>query len=97
MTWKTDPSDGHVTGTLTLGDGTPLDQVEVTLRPLTGGDEATTLSDGSGWFGLAHVESGHYLVQLDLPDGVVGQPVAYVRVTDGKISEAKFRPLIDLG
>jgi uncharacterized lipoprotein YddW (UPF0748 family) len=97
MTWKTDPSDGHVTGTLGLRDGTPLDQVEVTLRPLTGGDEATTLSDGSGWFGLAHVESGHYLVQLDLPDGVVGQPVAYVRVTDGKISEAKFRPLIDLG
>ena len=97
MTWKTDPSDGHVTGTLELRDGTPLDQVEVTLRPLTGGDKATTLSDGSGWFGFAHVESGHYLVQLDLPNGVVGQPVAYVRVKDGKISEAEFRVLIKLG
>jgi uncharacterized lipoprotein YddW (UPF0748 family) len=90
MTWKTNPSDGHVTGTLQLSDGTPLDQVSVTLRPLTGGDEATALSDGTGWFGFAHVESGHYLVQLDLPDGVVGQPVTYVRIRNGKISDAEF-------
>lgn len=96
MTWKTNPTDGHVAGTLTLKGGAPLDQATLTLQPLTGGDSVTTVSDGSGWFGFAHVASGHYLVQLDLPSGVVGQPVAHVQVKNGTIAEARFNSLIQL-
>jgi len=39
MGWKTDPTDGHVAGTLTLRDSSPLDQVEVTLEPVIGDGE----------------------------------------------------------
>jgi uncharacterized lipoprotein YddW (UPF0748 family) len=97
MPWKENPTDGHVTGTLTLRDGTPLDNVEVTLRPLVGGSPASTVTDGSGWFGAAHVDTGRYLVQVDLPNGVVGQPVAYVQVKAGKIAEAKFARFVQVG
>jgi hypothetical protein len=70
MTWKTNPTSGHVAGELVLRDGTPLDQVELTLDPVIGaGPEVTRLSDGSGWFGFVDVESGLYFVKADLPDG----------------------------
>ncbi len=93
MPWKTRPTDGHVTGTLTLTDGTPLDNVTVTLVPLGGGAAITQQSDGSGWFGFTHVDSGRYLARIELPDGVHGQPATYVTVRDGKISTAIIRNL----
>jgi uncharacterized lipoprotein YddW (UPF0748 family) len=96
MPWKENPTDGHVTGTLVFDTGSPLDQVEVTLRPLVGGSPASTLADGSGWFGIAHVDTGRYLVEVDLPSGVVGQPVGYVRIKAGEITEAKFAPYVQL-
>jgi hypothetical protein len=82
-----------VTGTLLLKDGTPLDNVTVTLTPVGGGETIMQRSDGSGWFGFAHVDSGRYLARIDLPAGVDGQPTAYVVVSDGKISTAAFRNL----
>jgi uncharacterized lipoprotein YddW (UPF0748 family) len=93
MTWKTQPTEGHVTGTLALKDRTPLDSVTVTLTPVGGGETITRTSDGSGWFGFAHVDSGRYLARIDLPDGVDGQPTTYVVVDNGKISTATFRNL----
>ncbi|CAL9335062.1 family 10 glycosylhydrolase [Streptomyces sp. Tu 3180] len=95
MPWKTAPRDGHVTGRLLLRGGGPLDQVPVTLAPLTGGGEKTVrLSDGSGWFGFAHVEPGVYLLTLSLPEGVVGAPKTVVRVTKGGIAKAAFPPFL---
>jgi uncharacterized lipoprotein YddW (UPF0748 family) len=91
MEWKSAPTDGHVTGELTLRDGTPLDGAEVTLVPLRGhGERHTQHADGSGWFGFAHVAPGHYLARVDLPGGVVGAPVAVVKVRRGGIAEADF-------
>ncbi|AYY11521.1 hypothetical protein EF847_01075 [Actinobacteria bacterium YIM 96077] len=97
MPWKAEPTDGHITGELVTRSGEPLDQVELTLRPLTGGGEKQTrLSDGSGWFGFAHVPEGHYLIEVDLPDGVVGKPVASARVNAGEITTTDMSPLIRL-
>ncbi|NED95584.1 family 10 glycosylhydrolase [Phytoactinopolyspora alkaliphila] len=97
MDWKDTPTEGHVTGQLVTRSGDALDHVEVTLRPLTGGGETLTRSsDGSGWFGFAHVPPGRYLVQADLPNGVVGKPVASVRVTAGDITSADLSPLIQI-
>lgn len=93
MIWKTQPTDGHVTGTLVLNDGTPLDNVTVTLTPVGGGEHITQKSDGSGWFGFVHVDPGQYLARIDRPAGVDGQPTAYVVVEAGEIFTATFRNL----
>lgn len=95
MPWKAAPRDGHVTGRLALRGGGPLDQVPVTLAPLTGGGEKTVrLSDGSGWFGFAHVEPGVYVLTLSLPEGVIGAPATVVRVRKGGIAKAVFPPFL---
>ncbi|MDB1089666.1 family 10 glycosylhydrolase [Streptomyces sp. ACA25] len=91
MAWKSAPAEGHVTGRLALRDGTPLDQAAVTLKPLSHrGESITRPSDGSGWFGFAHVEPGLYLVRVDLPQGVAGPSVSAVKVGKGRIAEARF-------
>ncbi|MGH8793474.1 MAG: family 10 glycosylhydrolase [Stackebrandtia sp.] len=96
MTWKTEPDVGHVAGTVSLRDGTPLDQADLTLRPLGGGSSESVASDGAGWFGFVDVDPGTYLVVLDLPDGVVGAPVAVVKVKKGQIADASFDNLIEV-
>jgi uncharacterized lipoprotein YddW (UPF0748 family) len=97
MPWKATPDDGHVTGRVALRTGAPLDQVRLTLIPLTApGGQQTRLADGDGWYGFAHVAPGIYLVRLDLPAGTVGQPVAVARVSAGAISTADFDRLIRL-
>jgi uncharacterized lipoprotein YddW (UPF0748 family) len=93
MPWKADPRDGHLAGRVALRDGTPLDQVEVTIRPLLGGSTQTQRTDGDGWFGFVHVDPGWYLVKAHLPGGVVGKPVALVRVSEGEIVDAGLPPL----
>ncbi|MFR9726530.1 family 10 glycosylhydrolase [Streptomyces sp. MS19] len=92
MRWKTAPRDGHVTGTLALRGGTPLDQARLTLTPLAapGAYESETRTDGTGWFGFAHVAPGLYLVRADLPRGVTGAPVTVVHVRRGGIAEARL-------
>lgn len=97
MTWKTAPDDGHVTGELTLRDGTPLDQADVTLRPLGGGKRLTGRTDGTGWFGFAHVPTGRYLVTAALPDGVAGAPVRMVTVSRGELAQAEFPGFVSVG
>ncbi|CCK24641.1 hypothetical protein BN159_0262 [Streptomyces davaonensis JCM 4913] len=97
MPWKTAPRDGHVTGRLVLRSGDPLDQVPVTLAPLTGGGRKTArLSDGSGWFGFAHVQPGLYLLTLSLPEDVIGAPKTVVRVTKGSIAKTAFPPFLTM-
>ncbi|WP_166346948.1 family 10 glycosylhydrolase [Phytoactinopolyspora limicola] len=95
MPWKENPTDGHVAGSLVTRGGEALDNVDVTLRPLTaGGDPVTRTSDGTGWFGFAHVPDGRYLLHVDLPKGVVGKPVVPVQVHNGEIAVADVSPLI---
>ncbi|GAA4897851.1 uncharacterized lipoprotein YddW (UPF0748 family) [Stackebrandtia albiflava] len=97
MTWKTAPTTGHVTGTVALRDGTALDQVTMTLDPILGhGDDRRQTADGAGWFGFANVTPGVYFVRIDLPDGVVGKPLAVVTVRPGDIATADFTRLVPL-
>lgn len=97
MPWKENPTDGHVTGQLVLTNGDALDGVTVRLEPiLPWGEQQTTVAAGDGWFGFAHVDPGLYFVRPDLPAGVVGMPLAVVRVQAGSITEAELVPLIRL-
>ncbi len=97
MPWKYTPSEGPVAGRVTLRDGTPLDQIKVTLQPLTtGGPAVSRLADGDGWFGFVHLDPGFYLVQIELPNGTVGRPVAVARVTAGGVAKTDFTQLIRL-
>ncbi|MFD0558979.1 family 10 glycosylhydrolase [Stackebrandtia endophytica] len=97
MTWKTQPTTGQVVGQANLITGVPLDQVRFTLEPITGsGSTQERLSDGTGWFGFANVDPGVYFVKITMPDGVVGTPLAVVRVTAGDIASADFTRLIPL-
>jgi uncharacterized lipoprotein YddW (UPF0748 family) len=97
MPWKASPREGHISGRVALRTGQPLDQVKVTLRPLTtGGSSVTRLADGDGWFGFVHLRPGIYLIQVDLPQGVVGPPVAIARVSAGAIFEVDLTSMIPL-
>ncbi len=89
MPWKADPSDGHIAGRITLGDGA-FDQARVTVRPLFDGPAQTRLADGDGWFGFVHLTPGRYLVRVTLPDGTDGAPAQVVRVTRGGMATADF-------
>ncbi|GAB4084137.1 glycoside hydrolase family 10 protein [Myceligenerans cantabricum] len=87
MPWKSDPDDGHVTGTLTGRHGRPVDQARVTLRPLGHGPAHEQVTDGSGWFGFAHVPEGRYLVWAALPKRPGGAAMGVVRVAVGEVAE----------
>ncbi|HEY9411244.1 MAG TPA: family 10 glycosylhydrolase [Jiangellaceae bacterium] len=97
MPWKEHPTTGNVAGSVQLRDGSGLDHIEVTLRPLTGGGVAQTHdTGGSGWFGFVDVAPGTYLVQIELPDGVAGAPVKAVSVGAGSLTEADLSGLVAL-
>jgi uncharacterized lipoprotein YddW (UPF0748 family) len=97
MTWKTQPTTGHLAGTLTTTSGTSLDQVDVTLRHLTTNQTVSgRTTDGSGWFGFVDLAPGLWLAQIDLPDGVVGKPVSVVRVAKGELATANFGRLVEV-
>ncbi|NDL60723.1 family 10 glycosylhydrolase [Phytoactinopolyspora sp. XMNu-373] len=98
MTWKTEPEHGHIAGELITRDGAALDQVSVSATNLrTGAKAAGRVSDGSGWFGFVNLEPGRWLVSIELPRGVVGQPVDVVEVAAGEIVTADFAPLVRPG
>lgn len=86
MTWKTEPTRGHLAGTIVDRDGTPLDQITVEVRALRRGQETTTTrTDGSGWFGAVDLAPGRYLVRVDEP-GVGGRIVKVVEVSAGEVA-----------
>ncbi|MQS07768.1 family 10 glycosylhydrolase [Streptomyces alkaliphilus] len=98
MEWRERPTDGHLAGTVSLRDGTPVDGARVTARPLlqgSGGSDAVPVArtDGSGRFGLAHLPVGRYLVTLEPPAGTSGPRTAVVRVTAGGVAAADFTRL----
>jgi uncharacterized lipoprotein YddW (UPF0748 family) len=91
MTWKTEPTTGHVAGDVVARDGAVADQVEVDLWQ-RGEVVATALTDGNGWFGFVDVEPGRYQVRVDR-DAVRGKPLANVTVAAGELADADVRPV----
>ena len=84
MTWKTQPTTGHLAGRVESRHDGALDQATITLVR-RGEVVATTLTDGSGWFGFVDVEPGRYQVRVDAED--LGGPVVEVtRVQAGSLT-----------
>ncbi|HIW64093.1 MAG TPA: family 10 glycosylhydrolase [Candidatus Stackebrandtia excrementipullorum] len=97
MTWKTNPTEGHVVGYVGLRTGAALDQVTLTLEPVLGrGSSVERLSDGNGWFGFANIDPGLYFVTVTMPDDVVGIPLTVVNVKAGGVNTVDFGSLIPL-
>ncbi len=92
MTWKTQPTEGHVMGTVTTAAGVPFDQVWLELRDAET-DEliARRLTDGSGWFGFVGLAPGRYKL-LVVNDRVDGRRGAVVTVTAGEVTTVQIQP-----
>ena len=64
MPWKSQPTKGHLMGTVKTPDGEPFDQLRVDLYR---GNTliASRVTDGTGWFGFVDLAPGHYKVRVD--------------------------------
>lgn len=92
MTWKTQPTTGHVLGRVTTPDGTPFDQVTVELRNAeTDALVATRLTDGSGVFGFVDLQPGRYKALVDNARAK-GQRVIVFTVRAGEVTTVEVTP-----
>ncbi len=101
MPWKTRPVNGYLMGTVAGPDGAVYDHLKLTVESweAPGSDVANpnpakirreVYTDGSGWFGLAELPAGHYLVWIDKTD-FAGQRLLAVKIEAGRVSEVNFR------
>lgn len=93
MTWKTQPTKGHLMGTVKTPEGVPFDQLTVFLYDAET-DELiiTRVTDGSGWFGFVDLEPGMYKVMVDKSRAQGHHQVDVVRVEAGTIATAELTP-----
>jgi uncharacterized lipoprotein YddW (UPF0748 family) len=92
MPWKAEPAAGHVAGSVVTRDGEPVDGIEVRVHAEQGRDlVATTVTDGSGWFGAVDLAPGRYRVELP-PASVEGPRLTRVTVEAGELADASLRP-----
>jgi hypothetical protein len=90
MTWKTEPTTGHIRGTVVDRDGSPFDQVRVTVHDVSGQTQiASRLTDGSSWFGFVDLAPGRYKVTVD-DEEVRGRHLRVVRVGVGELETVPF-------
>ncbi len=92
MDWKTNPTTGLVSGTVTVRDGSVADQVDVVIQPIAGtpGVQTIVRTDGSGWFAAVDLAPGTYRVQV-VEAGAEGTLSMIVRVDAGKITDVSLR------
>ena len=90
MTWKTNPVDGIIAGTLTA-NGSPVDQARITIDANGARKETRTVTtDGSGWFAAVKLPPGRYRVKVVDRTGLsMGTSVVVVRA--GGITEVALR------
>src|SRR5207249_11761497 len=63
MTWKTQPTTGHLRGIARSSDGTVLAQTQVLLFSVASGAIVRSVkTDGSGWFAFVDLPSNNYRV-----------------------------------
>lgn len=89
MPWKSKPKEGHLTGTVTARDGSPLDHARVEIKRAGKGGKIVRQTDGSGWFGFAHVKPGLYVIKVELPKR--GRIVQLQTVGKGRITDTDIR------
>jgi hypothetical protein len=87
LPWKDAPSLGHLAGRLTQSvDCRNLDSYPVGL---TGPQDRTLLTDGSGWFGTVDLPPGEYLLSVDVVSPTITIRVP-VKVAAGAITEQEI-------
>jgi uncharacterized lipoprotein YddW (UPF0748 family) len=92
MTWKTEPTTGHLAGTVRTAAGLPFDQVRVDLLDAdTDASIASMVTDGGGWFAFVDVAPGRYKVVVD-ETVTHGRHVAIATIGAGELSQVAIRP-----
>ena len=87
MGWKSQPTTGHVLGTVRTGGGEAFDQVAVELRHAeTDALIDTRLTDGTGHFGFVDLAPGRYTALVDVGAGYERRVVTF-RVAAGALAE----------
>jgi len=92
MTWKTQPTTGHLSGTVKTDEGTPFDQVRVEVYDAeTEAFVAARVTDGLGWFGFVDLQPGRYKVVVD-STRATGRRVAVAGVAAGQLTTVELTP-----
>jgi uncharacterized lipoprotein YddW (UPF0748 family) len=92
MTWKTQPTTGHLAGTVRTADGAAFDQVRVDLFDAeTDAFVGSRLTDGGGWFGFVDLAPGRYKAIVD-GETVHGHRVVVVTIEPGGLTRAEITP-----
>lgn len=95
MPWKTEPSAGHLLGTLRTPDGGPVDTATVIVsrddapegpEPAEGRQSAATETDGSGVFGAVGLVPGTYSLMITPRGSATVRSACTVNVTAGSVS-----------
>jgi len=89
MTWKTQPTTGHLRGIARTSDGTVLAQTQVLLFSVASGAIVRSVkTDGNGWFAFVDLPSNNYRVDasgetLGLADVITGRLTTLGQGTPG--------------
>lgn len=85
MDWKTNPTDGHLSGTFLADEDGRIDGVTVTIEAVDG-EAAQARTDGSGWFGAVDLAPGEYVVSA------TGAEPAEVTIAAGEVARVELEP-----
>jgi len=92
MGWKTQPTMGHLYGTVKAPDGSAADQVLINLYDAaTNAVVATRRTNGSGWFGFVDLSPGEYRVSIDA-FGEIDTASAVATVVAGQVARVWLLP-----
>lgn len=94
MTWKTQPTTGHVMANIGVQGNAPIDQVRVDLFDKNGKTLlASRLTDGNGWVGFVDLAPGQYRLVVD-PKRVTEQHVAPFKVSVGNVTSLHLKAVM---
>lgn len=93
MPWKTQPTKGHLMGTVKTPEGTPFDQVRVDLYRHQGNTYiGSAITDGNGWFGFVDLAPGRYKVRVDPARAHGPHHLRNVTVVVGQVAVVELTP-----
>lgn len=93
MPWKSKPVKGFLMGQVSDPGGSVLDHLKVIVESVSLTEAQPiyreVFTDGSGWFGLAELPPGEYLVSID-QGNFIGATAQKVLIQPGRVSEVVF-------
>ena len=93
MPWKTQPTKGHLMGTVKTPDGLPFDQVRVDLYLHHGNTYiGSAITNGDGWFGFVDLAPGRYKVRVDPTRAHGPHQVRNTDVEAGEVAVVELTP-----